>query len=189
MWTALCGWRVGVSSEQFNKLRWTVRTFLTSWATSSFQTRILVDRFRSSFTTICWRHIMSVSTQTDLLEKCRVNVYTNRFAEEMSRQCLHKPIWWRNVVSVSTRTDLLEKCHLCLHKHLLEKSRVSVYTNRFVGKMSFVSTQTYLLEKCCVSVYTNQFAGDMSCQCLHRRSNGKRESPCVHIWRKNYLTY
>jgi len=132
---------------------------------------------------------VSVSTQTDLPEtscQClhkpicwrrRVSVYTNRFAGDMSCQCLHKPICWRHVVSVSTQTDFLEKC------------RVSVYTNRFAGEMSCqclhkpicwrnvvsVSTQTDLLEKCRVGVYADAVTV-------------KRESPCVHIWRKKYLT-
>jgi hypothetical protein len=130
-----------------------------------------------TFTPICWRHVVSVSTQTDLLEKCRVSVYTNRFAGEMSCQCLNKPICWRNVVSVSKQTDLLEKC------------RVSVYTKICWRNVVSISTQTDLLEKCRVSVYTNRFAGDMSCKCLHTRNNSKRESPCVHTWKKNYLTY
>jgi hypothetical protein len=48
---------------------------------------------------------IQVKLHTDLLEKRRVSVYTKRFAEETSCQCLHKPICWRNVVSVSTQTQ------------------------------------------------------------------------------------
>jgi hypothetical protein len=108
---------------------------------------------------ICWRHVVSMSIQTDLLETCRVSVYTNRFGGD--------------VVSVSTQTDLPETSCQCLHKPICWRHVVSV------------STHTDLLEKCRVSVYTNRFAGEMSCQCLRRRSNSKkRVTLCSYLEEK-----
>lgn len=88
IWTALCWWGGGRLLNTFNKLRWTVRTVLTSWTTSSFPTRILVDRFSWSFTPICWRNVVSVSTQTDLLEKYRVCVHTDAITVKESHLVL-----------------------------------------------------------------------------------------------------
>jgi hypothetical protein len=91
VWTALCWRRRG--STSFSEL----------YGLSSLAERPAVFQHESWY--------------TDLGEA------TNRFAVDMSCQCLHKPTCWRHVVSVYTQTDLLETC-------------VNVYTDAITVKES-----------------------------------------------------
>ena len=97
---------------------------MTSWATSSFPTRSLVDGFRWSSTPICWRHVVSVSTQTDLLETCRVGVCTNAITVKQS-PCVH--IWRKKYLNI-LKTFTLKKKAGCFSEACWHSNTCTAFT-------------------------------------------------------------